>query len=191
MHRNAPLTPEGQLRLCHRIASGWSVTAAAESMNISRQTAHKWWGRYRQEGRAGLIDRSSRPHRVPMRTALHLERQILGVRTQRKLGPARIAGILGIPASTVHRVLVRYGVNRLSWMDRPSGRVVRRIQTTHPGELVHIDVKKLARIPDGGGHKMLGNALGVPNKRPGAGYTHIHSAIDAYSRLAYFRIRGS
>jgi transposase InsO family protein len=125
-----------------------------------------------------------------MRTALQLERQILGVRTKRKLGPARIAGILGIPASTVHRVLVRYGVNRLSWMDRPSGRVVRRIQTTRPGELVHIDVKKLARIPDGGGHKMLGNALGVPNKRTGTGYTHIHSAIDAYSRLAYSEFAG-
>ena len=190
MHRNAPLTPEGRLRLCHRIASGWSVAATAESMNISRQTAHKWWGRYRREGVVGLVDRSSRPHRVPMRTAAHIERQVLGLRTQRKLGPARIAGILGLPASTVHRVLVRYGVNRLSWMDRPSGRVVRRIQTSRPGELVHIDVKKLARIPDGGGHKLLGIAVGAPNKRTGTGYTHIHSAIDAYSRLAYSEFAG-
>jgi len=190
MHRNAPLTPEGRLRLCRRIESGWSVAAAAESMNISRQTAHKWWRRYRHAGHEGLVDRSSRPYRSPMRTATHLEWQILGLRTQRKLGPARIAGIVGIPASTVHRVLVRYGVNRLRWMDRPSGHVVRRIQTTHPGELVHIDVNKLARIPDGGGHKMLGPALGVPNKRTGTGYTYIHSAIDAYSRLAYSEFSG-
>jgi transposase-like protein len=190
MHRNAPLTPEGRLRLCHRIASGWSVAAAAESMNVSRQTAHKWWGRYRHEGCAGLVDRSSRPHHSPMRTKRHLERQILGLRTQRKLGPARIAGILGIPGSTVHRVLVRYGVNRLRWMDRPSGRVVRRIQSSRPGELVHIDVKKLARIPDGGGHQKLGRVIGRRHQRQRAGYTHIHSAIDAYSRLAYSEFAG-
>jgi transposase InsO family protein len=190
MHRNAPLTPEGRLRLCHRIASGWSVTAAAESMNISRQTAHKWWRRYRREGAGGLTDRSSRPHRVPLRTVPELEGQILQLRTQRKLGPARIAGILKMPASTVHRVLVRYRVNRLGWLDRPTGRLVRRIETSHPGELVHIDVKKLARIPEGGGHRALGRATGDKHKRSGTGYTHIHSAIDAYSRLAYSEFAG-
>jgi transposase InsO family protein len=190
MHRNAPLTPEGRLRLCHRIAAGWSVAAAAESMNISRQTASKWWGRYLREGSQGLIDRSSRPHRSPTRTAAHLERRILDLRGQRKLGPARIGGILGIPASTVHRVLVRHRVNRLGWMDRPTGRVIRRIETSHPGQLVHIDVKKLARIPDGGGHRMLGRIAGKPHQRSGTGYTHIHSAIDAYSRLAYSEFAG-
>jgi transposase InsO family protein len=190
MHRNAPLTPEGRLRLCHRIDSGWSVAAAAESMNISRQTAHKWWSRYRYEGHVGLLDRSSRPHRSPMRTKLSVERQILGLRATRKLGPARIAGILGIPASTVHRVLVRYSVNRLSWMDRPTGRVVRRIETSRSGELIHIDVKKLARIPEGGGHRMLGRIAGIKHQRTGTGYTHIHSAIDAYSRLAYSEFAG-
>jgi transposase InsO family protein len=190
MHRNAPLTPEGRLRLCHRIASGWSVTAAAESMNISRQTAHKWWGRYRRDGAAGLTDRSSRPHRVPLRTASDLERQILALRRTRKLGPARIAGILKMPASTVHRVLVRHGCNRLSWMDRPTGRLVRRIETSRPGELVHIDVKKLARIPRGGGHRMLGQVVGRPHQQDGTGYAHLHSAIDAHSRLAYSEFGG-
>jgi transposase len=185
MHRNAPLTPEGRLRLCHRIASGWSITAAAESMNISRQTASKWWGRYLREGTRGLADRSSRPRRSPMRTTSHRERQILKLRTQRKLGPARIGGILGIPASTVHRVLVRHGCNRLSWMDRPTGRVIRRIETSRCGELVHIDVKKLARMPAGGGHRMLGQVVGRPHQKVGTGYAHSHSAIDAYSRLAY------
>ncbi len=190
MHRNAPLTPEGRLRLCHRIGSGWSVAAAAESMNVSRQTASKWWGRYLREGIPGLADRSSRPRRSPQQTPGATERQILRLRRDRKLGPARIGGILGIPASTVHRVLVRHGCNRLRWMDRPTGRVIRRIETSRCGELVHIDVKKLARIPAGGGHRMLGQVAGRPHQKDGTGYAHIHSAIDAYSRLAYSEFGG-
>jgi transposase InsO family protein len=188
LHRNAPLTPEGRLRLCLRIADGWTVAAAAESMNISRQCAHKWWARYRAEGPGGLVDRSSRPHRCPHQTPPRLERRIVALRQSRRLGPARLAGIVGVPASTVHRVLVRHGVNRLRWMDRPTGRVIRRIDTDHCGELVHIDVKKLARVPDGGGHRMRGRA--VTKNRPGRGYTHIHTAIDAYSRLAYSEFAG-
>jgi transposase InsO family protein len=174
--------------LCHRIEEGWSVAAAAESMNISRQTAHKWWRRYRDEGVAGLEDRSSRPWSCPHQTPARVERRIVALRQSRKLGPARLAGIVGMPASTVHRVLVRHGVNRLRWMDRPTGRVIRRIETHRPGELVHIDVKKLARIPDGGGHKFHGRRTDVMHKR--AGYTHIHTAIDAYSRLAYSEFAG-
>ena len=107
--------------------------------------------------------------------------------------PARLAGIVGVPASTVHRVLVRHGVNRLRWMDRPTGRVIRRIETSRCGELVHIDVKKLARVPPGGGHKFHGRA-GTRNGsmgRKGRGYTHIHTAIDAYSRLAYSEFAGT
>jgi len=192
LHGNAPLTPEGRLRLCHRIESGWTVAAAAESMNISRQCAHKWWRRYRDEGLDGLRDRSSRPLSCPHQTPARVERRIVALRQSRRLGPARLAGIVGVPASTVHRVLVRHGVNRLRWMDRPTGRVVRRIETSHCGELVHIDVKKLARVPDGGGHKMLGrgSANGSRSKR-GLGYTHIHTAIDAHSRLAYSEFAGT
>jgi transposase InsO family protein len=117
-----------------------------------------------------------------------MERRIVALRQSRKLGPARLAGIVGVPASTVHRVLVRHGINRLAWMDRPTGRVVRRIETHHCGELVHIDVKKLARVPAGGGHKMRGRA--VTKNRPGLGYAHLHTAIDAYSRLAYSEFAG-
>jgi transposase InsO family protein len=192
MHANAPLTPEGRLRLCQRIESGWTVAAAAESMNISRQSAHKWWSRYRTEGAAGLRDRSSRPWSCPHRTPARVERRIVALRQSRKLGPARLAGIVGVPASTVHRILVRHGINRLRWLDRPTGRVIRRIETHRPGELVHIDVKKLARVPDGGGHKKLGRAA-TRNRRgrgPG-GYTHVHTAIDAYSRLAYSEFAGT
>src|SRR3954447_16761062 len=188
VHRNAPLTPEGRLRLCRRIEDGWTVAAAAESMNISRQCAHKWWRRYRDEGIDGLRDRSSRPRSCPHQTPARVERRIVALRQSRKIGPARLAGIVGVPASTVHRVLVRHGVNRLRWMDRPTGRVIRRIKTDRPGELVHIDVKKLARVPDGGGHRKLGRA--VTKNRPGRGYSHIHTAIDAYSRLAYSEFAG-
>ena len=189
MHRNAPLTPEGRLRLCHRIEDGWTVAAAAESMNISRQCAHKWWRRYQDEGTAGLVDRSSRPLSCPHQIPARMERRIVALRQSRKLGPARLAGIVGVPASTVHRVLVRHGVNRLRWMDRPTGRVIRRIETSRCGELVHIDVKKLAKVPSGGGHKKLGRSAAT---RPrGGGYTHIHTAIDAYSRLAYSEFAGT
>jgi len=191
MHGNAPLTPQGRLRLCQRIEAGWTIASAAESMNISRQCAHKWWGRYRAEGVNGLRDRSSHPHSCPHQTPARVERRIVALRHARRLGPARLSGIVGVPASTVHRVLVRHGVNRLRWMDRPTGRVIRRIETSRPGELVHIDVKKLARIPSGGGHKMLGREArtGSIIKR-GGGYTHVHTAIDAYSRLAYSEFAG-
>ena len=189
MHANAPLTPEGRLRLCQRIESGWPVTAAAESMNVSRQTAHKWWRRFCDGGEAGLVDRSSRPYSCPHQTPAAVERRIVALRQSRMLGPARLAGIVDVPASTIHRVLVRHGVNRLKWMDRTSGRVIRRIETSRCGELVHIDVKKLARIPPGGGHRKLGRAAAKGST--GMGYTHIHTAIDAYSRLAYSEFAGT
>src|SRR5262249_18711121 len=118
MHRNARLTPAGRLLLCQRIESGWPVAHAAESMGISRDPAHGWWRRYRAEGIAGLEDRSSRPHHTPTRTRPSRERRILGLRRSRGLGPARIAGIIKMPASTVHAVLVRHGLNRLDHLDR-------------------------------------------------------------------------
>jgi transposase-like protein len=122
VHRNAPLTPLGRLRLVQRIESGWTVAVASESMNVSRQCAHKWWRRYRDEGVAGLEDRSSRPRSCPHQTPARVERRIVALRQSRKPGPARLAGIVGVPASTVHRVLVRHGVNQLRWMDRqPAG----------------------------------------------------------------------
>jgi transposase InsO family protein len=110
------------------------------------------------------------------------------IRQRRKLGPARIASIVGVPASTVHRVLCRHGINRLAWIDRPTGRVIRRIHTDRPGELVHIDVKKLGRIPPGGGWRMLGREHAEHHSKHRVGYDYVHSAIDAHSRLAYGEI---
>src|SRR5580658_4525608 len=134
MHRNAPLTPEGRLRLCNMIEDGWPVAAAAESMRISRQTAHKWWRRYQDAGVDGLEDRSSRPRRCPTKTPDRMERRVVEMRRRHQLGPARLAPRVGMPASTFHRVLQRHGVSRLSDLDRGSGRVIRRIETSRPGE---------------------------------------------------------
>lgn len=188
MHRNAPLTVEGRLRLCERIAhEGYTIAQAAESMCISRQTASKWWNRYLDEGVAGLEDRPCRPRSCPHQTPARLERRIVALRQARKLGPARLGPIVGLPASTVHKVLVRRGCNRLAYMDRPTGRVIRRIHTDHAGELVHLDVKKLAKIPPGGGWRAHGRGW-KPIGRAQRGYAFIHSAVDAYSRLAYCEI---
>jgi transposase InsO family protein len=189
MHRNAPLTPEGRRRLCAMIEGGWPVVTAAESMRVSRQTAHKWWKRYLETGILGLEDRSSRPRRSPTKTPAKVERKVVALRRRHQLGPARLAPRAGIPASTLHRVLQRHGVSRLSDLDRHRGRVIRRIETTRPGELIHLDIKKQARIPKGGGWRVNGvEHKNTAKSRPRIGYAHIHSAIDAYSRLAYSEI---
>jgi len=189
MHANARLTPIARRTLIERIQMGRPVAHVADEMGVSRATAYKWWARFRHEGWAGLEDRSSRPRHCPHQTPRRVERRVESLRRSRKLGPARIAGVLEMPASTVHRVLVRQGLNRLDWMDRPSGRVIRRIQTTHPGELVHVDVKKLGRIPGGGSWRALGRAEARPGReRRSLGYAYIHSMVDAFSRVAYCEI---
>lgn len=187
MHAKAPLTPEGRRRLCERIAAGWTVAGAADSMGVSRQTAHKWWRRYRELGEAGLVDRSSRPRSCPHRLDPKVERRLVELRRRRRVGPARLTGETGIPASTLQRVFQRNGVSRLSDLDPTTGRVIRRIETCRPGELVHIDVKKLATIPPGGGWWLHGKEINHGSK-PRVGYAFIHSAIDAYSRLAYCEV---
>lgn len=196
MHANARLTPIGRLTLCLRIEQGRPVAHVAPEMGISRATGYKWWKRFRQEGIDGLVDRSSRPHRCPHRTGPDLEAQIAELRAELKLGPARIGYRLGVAPSTVHRVLVRLGLNRLAWIDRPTGRVIRRYERARPGELIHVDIKKLGKIPDGGGWKVLGRPLGNHNNakatghRGRVGYGFIHSAVDDHSRLAYSEILG-
>jgi transposase InsO family protein len=190
MHAKAPLTPEGRRRLCERIEAGWTVAGAADSMGISRQTAHKWWRRYCEEGEAGLVDRSSRPRHCPRRLDPKTERRIVEMRKKHRVGAARLGPRMGVPASTLHRVLQRNGVSRLADLDRTTGRVIRRIETSRPGELVHIDIKKLAKIPPGGGWRVNGRA-NSNHHRTKVGHVYIHSAIDAYSRLAYSEIHAN
>jgi transposase len=131
VHPNAPLSPEGRWRLVRLIVEdGWSVARAAERLQVSRTTAYRWLGRYQQLGRAGLVDRPSRPHRMPRLTPASVVRKIAHLRTTRRWGPVAIGARLGLAASTVHRVLVRLGRNRLAWTDRASGLPVRRYE--HP-----------------------------------------------------------
>ncbi|MFC5035085.1 IS481 family transposase [Streptomyces sp. DSM 41987] len=185
-HRNARLTVHGRRLLIERIVSGRPVAHVAAEMGISRATAHKWVRRWRAEGEAGLHDRSSRPHTTPHRTPAAVEARVCALRQARKLGPARIGPILGLPASTVHRILTRHHLHRLAWLDRPTGTLIRRYERERPGELIHIDVKKLGRIPDGGGHKVRGREAGRPIR--GMGFDYVHSAVDDHSRLAYSEI---
>jgi len=186
-HRNARLTLHGRRLLVERVRSGRPVAHVAAEMGISRPTAHKWIRRWRSEGESGLIDRPSRPHRTPHRTAAATEAHVCRLRQDRKLGPARIGPILGLPASTVHRILTRHGLNRLAFLDRPTGQPIRRYERDRPGELIHVDVKKLGRIPDGGGHKVLGRQAGRA-RRSSVGFDYVHSAVDDHTRLAYSEV---
>ncbi|EXU69804.1 transposase [Streptomyces sp. PRh5] len=184
-HPNARLTVHGRRLLIERVRAGRPVAHVADEMGISRTTAHKWVRRWRAEGDAGLYDRSSRPLTTPHRTPADVENRICELRRERKLGPARIGPILEMPASTVHRVLTRHQLNRLRWMDRPTGQVIRRYERGRPGELVHVDIKKLGNIPDGGGHRIMtrqqatGNRQATTDARQGGspviGYSFVHT----------------
>lgn len=188
MHRNAKLSPAGRLVLVQRIAAGRPVAHVAAEMGIARQTAYRWWRRFREEGVLGLEDRSSRPRRSPRWTSAAVVRQVERLRRRFKLGPVRIAYRLGLASSTVYRVLCRLGLQRLSWLDRPTGRVIRRYEHERPGDLVHMDIKKLGRIRPGGGWRFHGRGKVA---RPGrVGYSYVHSAVDDHSRLAYSEILG-
>ena len=198
-HRNAPLSELGRLRLARCVVEeGWPLRRAAERFQVAVTTAARWAARYRELGAPGMADRSSRPHRSPNQTPTRTERRIIKVRVIRRWGPHRIGYLLGLHPSTVHRVLTRYGLAKLRWLDRPTGRVIRRMTQTSCGELVHVDVKKLGKIPAGGGWRMLGRTKGNHNawadrtsgrrsKRgyPLRGHHFLHTAIDGYSRLAY------
>jgi transposase InsO family protein len=189
IHRNARLTFRARRELVEAMISGFEVSEIAAQFNTSRQTVYKWWHRWQTEGDAGLADRPSRPRSCPHQTPPTLERQIVRLRQTHKLGPARIGGIVGMHPSTVHRVLRRRGLNRLAWLHRPTGRVVRRIHTSRPGELVHIDAKRLGRIPDGGGWRAHGRSTEMRQRQVrSGGWDHVHSAVDAFSRIAYSEI---
>jgi transposase InsO family protein len=185
-HRNARLTEFGRLLLVQRITElGWPVAQAAESLGVSRATAYKWLARYRQHGQDGLADRPSRPHRCPHALPASQVRRVLAARRRRRQGPHRLGYHLAMPRSTIYGVLRRHGLNRLVSMDRVSGAAV-RYERERPGELVHLDVKKLGRIPDGGGHRIHGRAAGARGR--GIGYDYIHSAVDDRSRVAFSQV---
>lgn len=202
-HANALLTPRARLRLARLIVeSGWTYSSAAKMFMVSPRTAAKWANRYRAEGPAGMVDRSSRPRRSPNRTSEQLKRQIVRLRWRKRLGPVQIAGQLGVPASTVHAVLTRCRVNRLSHIDRVTGEPIRRYEHDHPGSLIHVDVTKFGNIPDGGGWRYVGKQQGNRNRiatvdrtgqprknyKPQLGTAYLHTVIDDHSRVAYAEI---
>lgn len=201
-HANAALTPRARLRLARLVVDqGWSPARAAERYDVSWRTAKKWAERYREEGPAGMNDRSSRPHRQPHRTPAPIVRKIVHLRWKHRLGPVEIAARLDLPASTVHAVLVRCRINRLSHLDRATGEPIRRYEHEHPGDLLHVDVKKIGRIPDGGGWRYVGRAQGRRNRSattgaerskhrdPLVGTCYLHTVIDDHSRVAYVEAR--
>jgi transposase len=165
------------------VEGGWSVAATAERFQVDPKTVRKWVARSRAEGEPGLEDSSSRPHRSPNRTPRRLRRRVCLLRRRRRWGPARIGAVTGLSAATVRSILCRAGLNRLDCGDGANtAEPAHRYQRERAGELVHIDVKKLAAIPDGGGWR----AWGIPGRsRLRVGYRYLHSAIDDRTRLAY------
>ena len=204
-HTNAPLTPEGRRRLAVLVVEqGWSLRRAAERFQCSPATAKRWVDRYR----AGqpLTDRSSCPHTSPGRLPRRTEHRIIGLRFTHRWGPHRISYHLSLPRSTVGRVLARYRMPHLANIDQATGLPVRRpkpvrYEVDRPGRLVHVDIKKQGRIPDGGGWRVHGRGSTQDLKasasrdraaRAGAagsrGYRYLHHAVDDYSRVAYSEI---
>ena len=202
-HRNAALTPVQRLRLARLVVDDdWSISAAAAYFRVSWDTASKWSRRYIELGSEGMSDRSSRPHQHPNKTPRVVVKRIVHLRIKKRLGPVQLAGRLGMPASTVHAVLTRCRLNRLSHVDVKTGEPARRYEHEKPGALIHVDVKKLGNIPDGGGWRFVGRSQGMRNRSATAlrtgrrgiagdmttGHAFVHTVIDDHSRVAYAEI---
>lgn len=204
-HGNAALAPRQRLRLARKVVDdGWTVAAAAEYFHVSWRTAKRWSIRYLELGVEGMEDRSSRPYSSPNKTPQQLVRKVVHLRWKQRLGPVGIGAKLGMPASTVHAVLTRCHLNRLRHVDVKTGEPARRYEHETPGALIHVDVKKLGNIPDGGGWRYVGRFAGRRNRAVTAkqtgkrgiaggmvvGTAFVHTVIDDHSRVAYAEIHG-
>jgi transposase InsO family protein len=196
-HGSARTLFHGRLLIVQRHQAGWPQAHIAKAMGISRKCVKTWLDRYAAEGEAGLRDRSSRPHHSPRRTSAEVESRVVELRRRERRGPAWISAELGVPARTVSRILARHAMPPLAALDPITGQVIRaskltavRYERARPGDLVHMDVKKIGRIPDGGGWRAHGLAATKAEKdrRPGVGYDYVHSLVDDHSRLAYSEI---
>lgn len=197
-HANARLNAHGRALLVHRVrVEGRPVSHVAKELGISRQAAHRWIARFDADGVAGLQERSSRPRSVPHRTPARVEAAVVAARRDLRLGRDRIAERLGVPARTVSRILARNAMAPIWALDPVTGAVIRasratavRYERDAPGDLVHVDVKKLGRIPDGGGWRAHGrpatNQGGSKNRR--LGFDYVHAVVDDHTRLAYAEI---
>ena len=193
-HPNAPLTVEGRRRMVDCVVvGGWTVTAVAERFQVDAKTVRKWRDRFLAEGSCGLRDRSSRPHRSPNRAPEALRGRVIRLRRRRRWGAAHISFEVGLAASTVQRILHTEGLGRLDRGDRATNAASKpapqRYQRDTPGELIHVDVKKLAGIPPGGGWRTRGRGYeGEGARARMVGYRYLHSAIDDRSRVVYSEI---
>jgi transposase InsO family protein len=196
-HGNARTLFHGRLLIVQRHQAGWPQAHIAKAMGISRKCVKTWLDRYATEGEAGLRDRSSRPHHTPRRTSAEVESRVVELGRRERRGPAWISAELGVPARTVSRILVRHAMPPLAALDPITGQVIRaskatavRYEREHPGELVHMDVKKIGRIPDGGGWRVHGRANrdATRDRKAKIGYDYVHSLVDDHSRLAYSEV---
>ena len=196
-HRNARLTVHGRLLIVERARAGWKQAHIAAAMGVSRRCVKRWLDRYRDEGETGLHDRSSRPHRIANRTPDAAAAAVVAIRKKERIGRDEIATRTGVPARTVSRIIARAGLPRLAELDPMTGEQIRASKTTtvryereRPGELVHMDVKKLGRIPDGGGWKAHGREAGslLRDRTTRIGFDYVHSVVDDHSRLAYSEV---
>jgi transposase InsO family protein len=184
------------------VDQGWPIARAAERYDVSWPTAKRWADRYRRLGADAMRDASSRPHHSPLRTPVPVIRRVVHLRWKHRLGQVQIAERVGLAPSTVHKILVRNQINRLTHIDRATGEPIRRYEHDHPGAMLHADVKKLGNIPDGGGWRYLGRRqgdqsrlatkarTGISNayRNPKVGTAFVHTVIDDHSRVAYAEI---
>jgi transposase InsO family protein len=196
-HGSARTLFHGRLLIVQRHQDGWPQAHIAKAMGISRKCVKTWLDRYAAEGETGLRDRSSRPHRTPTRTSAAVESRVVELRRRERRGPAWIGAELGVPARTVSRILARHAVPPLAALDPMTGQVIRaskvtavRYERARPGDLVHMDVKKIGRIPDGGGWRAHGRGAGSiqRDRHSKVGFDYVHSLVDDHSRLAYSEI---
>lgn len=196
-HGSARLTVHGRRLIVERHQAGWKQAHIASAMGVSRKCVSTWIGRYAGEGDAGLMTKSSRPHTLPTKTSHAIEQKVLAARSEHREGPDALASKVGVPARTISRILRRHGVPYLRDCDPMTGEVIRsskqtaiRYERDRPGQLVHMDVKKIGRIPDGGGWRARGRAATVEHKHKHVkiGYDFVHSLVDDHSRLAYSEI---
>jgi transposase InsO family protein len=183
IHKNARLTPRGRERIVKEVLSGQTPEAAARAAGVCPRTVRKWVARFKAEGIEGLNDRSSRPHRLRRPTPIAIVERVEALRRRRWTGK-QIAAEVGVSPATVSRILRRLGLNRLAALE--PAEPVRRYEREHPGELIHIDIKKLGRFKRVG-HRITGDRRGQSNSR-GVGWEFVHVCIDDASRVAFSQV---
>ena len=199
-HANAALTPRHRLKVARLVVDdGWPIGEVAARFQVAWPTVKRWADRYLAG--ESMHDRSSRPKSSPNKTNKAVTKRCVSLRMRLREGPVQLAVRLGVAPSTVHRILTSARLNRLSYVDRATGEPIRRYEHAHPGSLVHVDVKKLGNIPDGGGWRYVGRRQGERNRaatpdkprskwhNPKLGYAYVHTVLDDHSRVAYTEIR--